>query len=820
MRNPLSKLIKIAVMMVVVFTTEVIKSQTVPEGFELEQVSENWIAPAGITYADNGFQYVWELNGFVWVVENGIKDSEPFIDIAEEVAFYGDLGLVGFALDPDFMSNGYVYLLYALDSHYLTQFGSSNYDPEHTDSWTNQIGRVTRFQLDTGDYRTVIDGSRTVLLGQTAENGIAIPSPTHGMGSLNFGADGSLIISAGEGTTWVDHYTGGLPVPEFGYETAALAQGMLEDYEDIGSFRAQLINGPNGKLLRINPETGAGYASNPFYVEGEPFADQSKVWALGLRNPFRFSLKPNTGSNDPELGDPGTFYIGDVGLTKWEELNICNEPGQNFGWPRYEGMNLQPGYDPKPTENILLPNALYNGTTCDIEHLRFRDLIKQPNESHSYFFSNPCDQWEDIEGVHTFVHERPAVAFMNNANSSSIQTFVPGYDPSGNALGLSLEQAGIGGEEFTGISSVGGAFYNSISYPEEYFGAYFHADLSGWVNAFWFDENDVLTKVEPFLEDLEGIVHLSVNPFDGCLYFPSVYSGRIYRICYAENLKPIAEIESDVYYGPSPLTVQFDGSGSFDPDSDPITHAWDFGDTGSSDEISPEHTFIAAGNEPQMFEVKLSVTDTANNVGEKTVIISLNNTPPVVDITSFEDGDLYSLQQPTSLDLQAEVSDLEHEPQDLTYTWQTFFHHNTHYHPQPEDHNVSTQTLIQPAPCEDNVTYYYRIRLEVRDAAGLMGFDENNIYPDCNDTIPLPPVEGYALFPNPGTDYLTLKSDFGLDPLNIKIFNSIGQSIRNEVVLPEGRNNLPIEIFQLKPGMYILKVEEGGESESIRFVKL
>ena len=82
-----------------------IQSQTVPEGFQLEIVSEDWIAPAGMTYADNGFTYAWELNGFVWVIENGVKDTSPIIDLSEEVAFYGDLGMTGFALDPNFLSN-------------------------------------------------------------------------------------------------------------------------------------------------------------------------------------------------------------------------------------------------------------------------------------------------------------------------------------------------------------------------------------------------------------------------------------------------------------------------------------------------------------------------------------------------------------------------------------------------------------------------------------------------------------------------------------------------------------------------------------------
>ncbi len=813
------KILKFALAAFLLISFLPVKGQTVPEGFQLEVVSEDWIAPAGMTYAENGFTYAWELNGLVWVIENGIKDAAPIIDISEEVAFYGDLGMTGFALDPNFLSNGYVYLLYALDKHYLTQFGTGNYDPDHTDMWQAQTGRVTRFQLSTSDYRTIVPGSRFILLGNDFEDGIAIPSPTHGVGSLAFGADGSLMITAGEGTTWVDFHTGGLPVPDFGYDDQGLALGMLEEYEDVGSFRSQLLNSVNGKLLRINPQTGEGYPSNPFYNEENPNSDQSKVWALGLRNPFRFTKKPNTGSLNPEDGNPGSFYIGDVGLDKWEEINVSNDPGQNFGWPRYEGMVLQPGYDPKPTEHILLDNPLFNGTNCQTEHYRFRDLIQQPNSSHTNFFGNPCDGFEPIEDIRTFIHERPVIAYMNEANSAEDKTLIPGFNSSGESQGVSIIDAELGMEEFEGISSVGGAFYNSVNYPEEYFGAYFHADFSGWIKTFWFDENDNLIKAEPFLNDMEGIIHLSVNPFDGCLYFPHIFSGKFYRVCFAENLKPIAEAEADIYFGPSPLTVEFDGSESFDPDNDPITFDWDFGDGSSSMEESPSHTFVASGTDPEMFEIQLNVTDSANNIGTKTLIVSLNNTPPEVDITSFNEGDLYPLQQTSNLPLEASVNDAEHSQNDLTYTWQTFFHHNTHFHPQPIDNNISTSTFIQPAPCEENVTYYYRIRLEVEDAAGLKGYDEKSVFPDCNDTIPLPVPEDIILFPNPGIDYMTIKGNFDLDPVKIDIYNQVGQKIYSETIMPEGSSNIPVEIFQLRSGMYIMRIETEGESQSIRFVK-
>src|SRR5204862_515637 len=64
----------------------------------------------------------------------------------------------------------------------------------------------------------------------------------------------------------------------------------------------------------------------------------------GLRNPFRFTLRPATGSADTTAGDPGTLYIGDVGWNDWEELDVAAQPGVNFGWPCYEGIGLSPNY--------------------------------------------------------------------------------------------------------------------------------------------------------------------------------------------------------------------------------------------------------------------------------------------------------------------------------------------------------------------------------------------------------------------------------------------------------------------------------------------
>jgi glucose/arabinose dehydrogenase len=98
----------------------------------------------------------------------------------------------------------------------------------------------------------------------------------------------------------------------------------------------------NGKILRIDSGTGAGLASNP-YFNGNPSAIKSKIWVTGLRNPFRFALKPGafTGVIPP-------LFIGDVGWNAYEEIDVALG-GENFGWPCKEGSAATPefpGMDP------------------------------------------------------------------------------------------------------------------------------------------------------------------------------------------------------------------------------------------------------------------------------------------------------------------------------------------------------------------------------------------------------------------------------------------------------------------------------------------
>ena len=110
-----------------------------------------WNQPVGITFDDSGRAFVWERGGRVWIVEDDIKQPVPLLDLAEEVGNWRDFGMLGFALDPQFLSNGYVYALYVVDYHHLKHFGTPQYDPSVNEYFHDTIGRLVRYRAKSSD---------------------------------------------------------------------------------------------------------------------------------------------------------------------------------------------------------------------------------------------------------------------------------------------------------------------------------------------------------------------------------------------------------------------------------------------------------------------------------------------------------------------------------------------------------------------------------------------------------------------------------------------------------------------------------------------
>ena len=289
------------ILLCVAFLIPQFASAALPSGFEMQTVAEGFNLPTKIAFSADGRIFVAEKNGTVRVIKNGALNTEPVIRLTD-VNTYGDRGLIGMALDPNFVSNGYMYLLYTYENTPGSNIAGIK---------TGRLVRVTVIN------DTAIESSKVVLLGTvggtvitpscdnypTTSDCIASDSLSHSVGGLRFGPDGKLYVTLGDGASF--------------------------DYADTRALRAQDLNSLAGKMLRINTD-GTAPADNPFYT-GSPTANRSKVYAYGLRNAFRFTFRP--GNN--------ALVAGDVGWSTWEEIDVI-QPGANLGWPCREGGTTTP----------------------------------------------------------------------------------------------------------------------------------------------------------------------------------------------------------------------------------------------------------------------------------------------------------------------------------------------------------------------------------------------------------------------------------------------------------------------------------------------
>src|SRR5436190_13734880 len=137
-----------------------------------------WDFPTGATFSQDGQKlFVWQKGGKVFVCHkdgsgNYIKQTQPVIDLTNEVANWDAHGLLGFTLDPNFQTNGLIYLLYVVNRHHLLYFGTPTYNPATDGSGNATIGRVTRYKTITSGGNLEADlSTRKILIGETKETG-------------------------------------------------------------------------------------------------------------------------------------------------------------------------------------------------------------------------------------------------------------------------------------------------------------------------------------------------------------------------------------------------------------------------------------------------------------------------------------------------------------------------------------------------------------------------------------------------------------------------------------------------------------------------
>ena len=715
------------------------KAQTqLPPGFSRTDIGgTSWSGPVGVTFDANGRMYVWERGGRVFVVENGIKLATPLVDISTEVVTNQneDHGLLGFALHPNFLQNGWVYLLYAVDRYDLLHSNDPNYNPQLNDNNQPTIGRLTRYTARASDgFRTVDPASRKVLLGETAQTGCPILFTTHGVGSLVFGSDDSLLATCGDGASYLGADTGG---PSLGAKTVqALADGIITPQQDVGAFRAQLPSVLSGKILRLDPATGDGLPSNPWFNPAQPRSPRSRVYALGFRNPFRFTRRPGTGSHYRGDGNPGVLYLGNVGDISFEELEVVDGPAYNGGWPVYEGITPSSTFTGKNATNSDAPNPLFGIGGCTQAFFTFRNLLIEATPGVQSW-PNPCNAAQQVPAtIPRFMHHRPEVDYGRNPNGPMrTPTFTGGV---ADFLVVGIDSP-LMGTPVGGATITGQVWYTGTDFPASYQNSFFQTDYTGlWIQNFHFDASDVPYQTDTFATVPGGITSLATNPVTGGLYAVDIDLNRVYRISYAgPNQPPVARATAAPRFGASPLAVNFTGSTSSDPEGLPLTYQWNFGDGSAlATQADPNHSFTAPAGVPTPYTVNLTVRDSLNQPSTAQVLVAVNDTPPNVSITSPVDQGLYSMATPTTVPLTATISDAEHGPAQLSCAWQTTLHQNGEQFPDPPVATCAASADLDPVGCGGSA-FHYAFALTVSDAVGLPTTRSVSLYPDCASLLPV-----------------------------------------------------------------------------------
>lgn len=293
----------------------------------LQNFASGFSSPLDIAHCGDSRLFIVEQDGLIKVLNaNGTTNATPFLNITSLTNGGGEQGLLGLAFHPNYASNGYFYINY-----------------------TNNSGNtvISRYSVSAGDPN-IASPTGTILLT------IAQPYSNHNGGTLKFGSDGYLYIGMGDG-------------------------GSGGDPEN----RAQNINELLGKMLRIDVNSGSPYgipSSNPYVgVAGE-----DEIWAIGLRNPWKFSF-------DRQNGD---LWIADVGQNAYEEVNRAGatEAGLNYGWRCYEGNTAYNTAGCPPQASMKSPLFVTNHSTgaCSITGGYVYRGTTYPNFQGKYFFADYC----------------------------------------------------------------------------------------------------------------------------------------------------------------------------------------------------------------------------------------------------------------------------------------------------------------------------------------------------------------------------------------------------------------------------------------------
>ncbi|MFN8174192.1 MAG: PQQ-dependent sugar dehydrogenase [Solirubrobacteraceae bacterium] len=650
-------------------------ASVLPSGFRDVTVFQGLNQPINFAFAPDGRVFVAEKRGVIKVFDS-FSDTTPDVvaDLRTEVNNYWDRGLLGMALDPQYPARPYLYILYTYDAAIggsAPRWGSPDSDddscpdpPGGNDQGCVVSGRLSRLTLS-GNQAV----GEQVLLNDWCQQ-----YPSHSIGDIQFGPDGKLYASGGDGASFKatpDYGQFGWPqVNPCGDAPGGVGGSMTPPGAQGGSLRSQdvrTLGDPtdlNGSIIRVDPDTAAPLSGNPFF--STPGADDNakRIVAYGFRNPFRFTFRPGTSE----------IFAGEVGWDRADEIDRIQNPtgaaAPNFGWPCFEGNERQSAWEQL---HLSLCDSLYAAGT----------------------------------------DTKPYFAQYSNSR------VVPGDGCAG------------GGNSISGVAFAPGS---GGPYPSSYDGALFWSDYTR--QCIYTMRRGANGLPDPNnLSRFAGQVFpvkLVIGP-GGDLWWADIVDGQIHRARYtAGNQSPTAVIQADRTTGSPGTTINFDGRGSTDPDAaDVLTYSWDLdgdGTFGDSTSATPSHTYAAAGT----YTVRLRVTDQVGASDTTSRQIQIGNTPPTAKIDTPAATLRWLVGDQVSFSGSAVDAETANLP-DSAFTWQLNLRHCSSIDPnQCHTHFVQTFTGTRSgtftAP-DHEYPSHLELQLTVTDPGGLSDTKTIELYP-------------------------------------------------------------------------------------------
>lgn len=656
---------------------------SLPPGFQArtlpfpEATPPSWdnglLKPTTLEFAPDGKIFVAERDGRVLEFDSK-EDTTPTVvlSILDKVMARGDRGILGMKLDPEYPTKPYIYLSYTYDApiggdsslsthtHYADGADDCNeVDNNAVDCLVS--GRLARVKIDPVTS-VAVGGPVDPTSEEVLINSWCQQTTSHSIGDIEFDSEGALLMSGGEGASWgtADYGQLGNPCGDPPYEG--------------GSLRAQDLKTPatsgdptdySGSIIRVNRETGAAMpnnplALNPLFAEGHEDVAARRILSQGNRNPYRFTIQPGTSN----------VYIGDVGQDHWEEIDRLTLPPTgngvtNFGWPCYEGGT---------GGNLAMPN--WQGAEQEQNKPFCAFLYNNPSQVTAPFFAYG----------HVQLSGHDAHLFPGDACDPSPGSAIAGlafYDPSG-----------VAAEDL---------------FPSKYRGALFFSDAAR--GCIWTMEEGAGGEPDPstianfaIREDGElfNAVDIVQGP-DGAFYIPNFYADSIVELHYFPgNQPPAPKLEADKTYGPTPLEVNFDASGSTDPDlgqGDELHYSWDLnGDGVFGDATTPtvSHEYTTATN----VTVKVQVSDNFSHTSVASVkLFPGDKGPPQVTIQKPSASLKWEVGETVDYEATATDPDGETFGAGLTPHWEFTLEHcpaGCHEHPLSSADSASGSFVAPP----------------------------------------------------------------------------------------------------------------------------